>query len=36
MNGKSSKMRAWTGIALVLAILSMLCMASTAQEKTAS
>lgn len=36
MNGKSSKMRAWTGIALVLAILSMLCMASVAQEKTAS
>ena len=32
MNGKSSKMRAWTGIALVLAILSMLCIAAAAQD----
>lgn len=35
MNGKSSKMRAWPGLALVLALLSALCLTATAQEKTA-
>jgi tetratricopeptide (TPR) repeat protein len=35
MNGKSSKIRAWTGMALVLTVLSALCLAATAQEETA-
>ncbi len=36
MNGKSSKMRAWTGVALVVAMLSSLCLVTIAQEETAS
>jgi len=36
MNGKSSKMRAGIGLAMVLVVLSMLCLATTAQEETAS
>jgi tetratricopeptide (TPR) repeat protein len=36
MNGKSSKMRVGIGLAQVLAVLSIMCMAAAAQEKTAS
>ncbi len=36
MTGKTSKMRAWAGLALVLAVLSTLCMADAAQETTAN
>lgn len=36
MNRKPSKMRAWTGLAIVVTVLSTLCLVAAAQEKTAS